>query len=133
MPASPTSTTSRLLAAYPQVLTTGFDSSRSFYCDQLGFSIVYEYGQPAFYALLSRGEARLNLRFVHQHPMDRDLAAAEDVLAAYIPVRGVKELYQELRDRDLHIAQPLTEQPWGARDFVVSDPDHNRLCFAEDI
>ena len=98
MPASPTSITSRLLAAYPQILTTDFDNARSFYCDQLGFSIVYEYGQPAFYALLGRGEARLNLRFVHEHPMDLDLAAAEEVLAAYIPVRGVKELYEEHKD-----------------------------------
>ncbi len=27
-------------------------------------------------------------------------------------------------------AQTLKEQPWGATDFLVRDPDGNLLCFA---
>lgn len=80
---------------------------------------------------MSRGQARLNLRFVHRDPVDRQVAAAEDVLAANVPVIGMKGLDLELRERDVPIVQPLTAQPWGVRDFVVADPDGNRICFAE--
>jgi catechol 2,3-dioxygenase-like lactoylglutathione lyase family enzyme len=126
-----TTTESRLIAAYPQILTTDIEAARAFYVDQLGFTILYEYGKPPFYALVSRDGARLNLRFVHQDLINRDLAAAENVLAAYVPVQGVKDFYLELRERGVRIVQPLTAQPWGVRDVIVADPDGNQLCFAE--
>ncbi|MBE7195533.1 MAG: VOC family protein [Gordonia polyisoprenivorans] len=128
---SSTDNTSRLLAAFPQILTVDFAVSRAFYVERLGFDIVYEYGHPPFYALVERGGARLNLRFVHRDLIDRSLAATEKVLAANVPVIGAKALFLEFRDRSVPIVQPLTTQPWGARDFVISDPDDNRLCFAE--
>ena len=130
-PMQSTTTESRLIAAYPQILTTDMEASRAFYVDQLGFTILYEYGKPPFYALVARDDARLNLRFVHQHLMDRDLAAAENVLAAYVPVQRVKDFYLELRERGVQIIQQLTAQPWGVRDFILADPDGNQLCFAE--
>jgi uncharacterized glyoxalase superfamily protein PhnB len=63
--------------------------------------------------------------------MDRDLAAAENVLAAYVPVQRVKDFYLELRERGVQIVQQLTTQPWGVRDCIVADPDGNQLCFGE--
>jgi uncharacterized glyoxalase superfamily protein PhnB len=51
-------------------------------------------------------------------------------LTANIPVHGVEALYKELRIRGVDLAQPLKEQPWGATDFLVRDPDGNLLCFA---
>lgn len=130
-PMHPTTTEGRLVAAYPQILTTDMAASEAFYVDQLGFTILYEYGKPPFYALVARDDARVNLRFVHQHLTDRDLATAENVLAAYVPVQRVKDFYLELRERGVHIVQQLTTQPWGIRDFIVADPDGNQLCFAE--
>lgn len=127
----PTSTECRLAAAYPQVFTTDLDATRAFYVDQLGFTTVYVYGEPAFYALVRRDGAGLNLRHVDRHPLDRELAAAESLLTANIPVTGVKGLYLEYRDRGVPIAQTLTAQPWGTQDFIVADPDGNLICFAE--
>lgn len=130
---SSTGTESRLTAAHPQIFTTDLQASRAFYIDQLGFTSVYVYGEPAFYAQVRRDGVWLNLRHVDRHPMDRELAAAESLLTASIPVVGVKELYIELRERGVPITQPLTVQPWGAQDFIVTDPDGSLILFSEAI
>jgi uncharacterized glyoxalase superfamily protein PhnB len=54
----------------------------------------------------------------------------EAVLTANILVDGAKALFLELRERGVAFAQTLKEQPWGATDFHVRDPDGNLLCFA---
>ena len=50
--------------------------------------------------------------------------------SANIPVDDVEALFAEFAERGVDITQPLTEQPWGASDFIVRDPDGNLLCFA---
>jgi catechol 2,3-dioxygenase-like lactoylglutathione lyase family enzyme len=119
----------RLLSAYPQALVADVTRAAEFYRDKLGFNVVYLYGAPPFYGLVERDGARINLRHVDapaRHRPDGD----EDVLTANIPVEGAKALFLELQARGVAFAQTLKEQPWGASDFLVRDPDGNLLCFA---
>jgi catechol 2,3-dioxygenase-like lactoylglutathione lyase family enzyme len=119
----------RLFGAYPQALVADVTRAAEFYRDKLGFEVVYLYGAPPFYGLVQRDGARINLRHVQtpaRHRRDGD----EDVLTANIPVEGVKALFLELQARGVELAQTLKEQPWGASDFLVRDPDGNLLCFA---
>ena len=121
----------RLLGAYPQALVADVARAADFYRDTLGFCVVYLYGEPPFYGLVERGDARINLRHVHAPARHRPLDEP-DVLTANIPVREIKALFLELRARGVDLAQTLKEQPWGASDFIVRDPDGNLLCFASD-
>jgi catechol 2,3-dioxygenase-like lactoylglutathione lyase family enzyme len=104
-------------------------SAVAFYREKLGFRVIYLYGEPPFYALVARGGAWINLRHVHAPARYRPEDEA-DVLTANIPVQGIKTLYLELRARGVDFAQTLKEQPWGATDLIVRDPDGNLLCFA---
>lgn len=127
---SPTKSTTRLLAAYPQILTADMRRAVDFYAGMLGFHVVYLYGEPPFYGLVVRDGAGLNLRHVDD-PKRHQAPEAESVLAANIPLHGVKELFLDLEGRGADFAQRLKEQPWGTQDFIVRDPDGNLLCFAE--
>lgn len=130
MPDAPAGdTVPHLLGAYPQILVTDMDRAARFYADMLGFTVAYLYGSPPFYGLVTRDGAALNLRHVDA-PDALRARAAEQVLAANIPMHGVKAFYLALRDRGADFAQPLEEQPWGATDFILRDPDGNLLCFA---
>jgi catechol 2,3-dioxygenase-like lactoylglutathione lyase family enzyme len=122
----------RLVAAYPQALVADVARAADFYRDKLGFRVVYLYGAPPFYGLVERGGARINLRHVDAPARYRP-EAEEDVLTANIPVEGIKALFLELRARGVAFAQTLQEQPWGASDFLVRDPDGNLLCFASAV
>jgi catechol 2,3-dioxygenase-like lactoylglutathione lyase family enzyme len=125
----------RLLVAYPQVLVADVTRAADFYERKLGFSTVYLYGEPPFYGLVTRDGAGLNLRHVDPPIMQQfqSLKEKEIVLAANIPVNGVKELFLQLQDRGVVFAQSLKAQPWGATDFIVRDIDGNLICFASAV
>jgi catechol 2,3-dioxygenase-like lactoylglutathione lyase family enzyme len=131
-PSTPTAAPA-LVAAHPQVFVRDVTASCAFFTERLGFEVAYVYGDPPFYGLVRRGGAALNLRFTAHPVLDRETAKHDSLLAAYIPVNGVKELFLEYQAAGVELVQPLRPQPWGVSDFIVSDPDGNLLCFAEAI
>ena len=124
------SATPRLVAAFPQIFVTDMARAVAFYRDQLGFRVVYLHGEPAFYGLVARDGAEVNLRHVDAPVLDPALRDRETLLSANIPVEAVEALHREFEARSVPFAQPLTRQPWGTLDFIVRDPDGNLLCFA---
>jgi catechol 2,3-dioxygenase-like lactoylglutathione lyase family enzyme len=118
-----------LLGAFPQIFVSDVEVSCRFFVETLGFSLLYKYGDPPFYALVERDYARLNLRFVHAPVLDRH--AEPDLLSASIPVDNVKSLFLEYRAAGAPIHQALKKQPWGLRDFIVRDPHQNLIHFSE--
>jgi uncharacterized glyoxalase superfamily protein PhnB len=49
-------------------------------------------------------------------------------------VEGVEELYKTFRPLGIvHGNAPLTDQPWGDRDFSILDPDGNLVTFFQPI
>jgi len=124
-----TSAKPELRGAYPQLFVADVEASCRFFVEILGFTVQFRYGEPAFYALVERDGARLNLRFVHEPVLDRK--AEPDLLAASIPVENIDALYEEYTAAGAPMHQALKEQPWGLRDFIVRDPDGNLLHFSE--
>ena len=119
----------QMLGALPQLFVADIEVSCRFFVETLGFTLRFKYGQPAFYALVQRDGARLNLRFVHQPVLDKK--AERDLLAASIPVENIKSLYLEYKAAAAPMHQVLKKQPWGSRDFIVRDPDGNLIHFSE--
>lgn len=117
--------------ATPILFTRDVTAAARFYRDLLGFQIDFLHGQPPFYGSVSRGEACLHLRFVHE-PNFVELARSEDsLILATIAVAGVKTLFAEYETRGVDFAQRLTRQAWGGLDFHVRDPDGNVISFVE--
>ena len=119
----------RLACAYPQLHVLDVDRAAKFYVDRLGFTLIYLYGTPAFYGLVERDGAGFNFRHVDAPTMDAALRDRESLISANIPVYGIDALFDELTARDVPMAQALTVQPWGGKDFIVRDPDGNLICF----
>ena len=122
-----------ILAAHPQIFVTDVARAVAFYRDRLGFTCEYLYGEPPFYGALARGGARLNLRHVDALPFDVARRAREDLLAATLVVRNAKALFLAYEAAGLDFHQRYREQPWGAHDFIVADPDGNLVHFASRV
>lgn len=120
-----------LRGAHPQLFVSDVEASCRFFVDKLGFTVCFIYGQPAFYALIQRDSARLNLRYVHAPVLNREVE--NDLLSASIPVGNVNRLYLEYLSVEVPMAQRLKKQPWGAEDFIVRDLDGNLIHFAQSI
>ena len=135
MPNKPKPTSSRALltAAEPQLFVADIKASCDFFTQKLGFAVAFVYGEPPFYAQVARDGARLNLRCVERPVMDAALRQREDLLSASLTVATVdeiKRLFLEFQSAGIAFHQTLRKEPWGARTFIVKDPDGNLLLFA---
>jgi uncharacterized glyoxalase superfamily protein PhnB len=122
-----------ITAAEPQLFVADIGASIDFFVNQLGFVIAFTYGEPPFYAQVRRDGARINLRCVDRPVIDADLRDREELLAASLTVATVAEiktLFLEFQATGVTFFQTLKRQPWGARNFIVKEPDGNLLLFA---
>jgi catechol 2,3-dioxygenase-like lactoylglutathione lyase family enzyme len=117
--------------AEPQIFVTDLARSLSFFTEKLGFGTKFTYGEPPFYAQVARGEAHLNLRWVAQPLVEPSRKCQEDYLAATVCVESIKELFLEYQACEVEFRQTLRTEPWGARTFIIVDPDGNLILFAE--
>lgn len=124
--------TSTLIAAEPQLFVTDMVVALKFYREKLGFTVGFAYGEPPFYAQVLRGGAKLNLRHADALPVDPALAAKHDLLAATIVLDHAKPLFLEYQAAGVDFHQSSRSEPWGARTFIVKDPDGNLIAFAAD-
>jgi catechol 2,3-dioxygenase-like lactoylglutathione lyase family enzyme len=121
------------LGVHPQIFVTDMERAVCFYRDRLGFSVGYLYGNPPYYGLIVRDAARINLRHVDRPPIDTVLRDREHLLAVTIIVRDAKALFVGFKESGLPFHQRYREQPWGAHDFIVPDPDGNLIHFATPV
>jgi uncharacterized glyoxalase superfamily protein PhnB len=103
-------------------------ASLSYYRDQLGFDVTFQYGEPIFYACLCRDEVALHLRAAREP----DWIAGHGSLCIF--VQDVDAMHIELAGRGARIVKPPQDYAYGMRDFDVVDLDSNQLTFgAESI
>jgi len=102
------------------------------YQDKLGFlSNPFPAQEPYVFAILFRDNIEIMLQRVagYQKPDTYD-SRVGGVWDAYIRSVRVKELYEGVKD-DVPILKPLRQQPYGAWEFEVKDPNGYVLVFSE--
>jgi uncharacterized glyoxalase superfamily protein PhnB len=122
-----------ITGAEPQLFVADIERSCEFFGKKLGFSLVFSYGQPPYYAQVARDAARLNLRCVEGPAIDATSRNSHELLSASLTVATadeIKLLFLEFQSAGVAFHQKLKRQPWGARNFIVRDPDGNLLLFA---
>jgi uncharacterized glyoxalase superfamily protein PhnB len=116
-----------------QLFVADIKSSCDFYTNKLGFAVEFIYGDPPFYGQVVRDNARLNLRVVFEPVFVADVRRREHLISASISVataNEIKQLFLSYQAAGVSFHQALKKEPWGARTFVVSDPDENLILFA---
>ena len=122
-----------IVSAEPQLFVANIRRSCEFFREKLGFSLVFSYGKPPYCAEVARGAARLNLRCVERPVIEPTIRDREELLSVSMTVATadeIKLLFLEFQSAGVAFHQTLKKQPWGAKNFVVKDPDGNLLLFA---
>lgn len=133
MPATTSSHSNRsvVLSAEPQLFVTDLEVALRFYVDLLKFQVAFSYGQPAFYAQVFRDNGRLNLRQIEGPVFNDALRTNEqDILSATLTLDDAKPIFLEFQQAGVPFHQALRTEPWGARTFIIEDPDGNLIAFA---
>ena len=108
-------------------------ASAEFFTAKLGFVLDLVYGDPPFYGQVSRDNARLALRHIDEPVFAGDIRQREDLLSASITVGSaveIQQLYFAYQVAGVSFHQELKIEPWGAKTFIVQDPDGNLILFA---
>jgi catechol 2,3-dioxygenase-like lactoylglutathione lyase family enzyme len=120
-------------ATAAQLFVADIKASCNFFTQKLGFSVVFTYGEPPYFAQVKRDKGLLNLRCVEAPLFDPQLRDREIFLSADMGVdtqAEIKQLFLEFRTAGVDFFQTLRKEPWGASTFIVRDPDGNLLLFA---
>ncbi|WP_299396441.1 VOC family protein [Pelagibius sp.] len=126
--------TPTIMAAEPQLFVSDMERACRFYVEKLGFKTGFFYGNPPFHAQVYRDGGRLNLRKVGGPVFDAAFRTKErDALSATLTLDDAKPLFLEFQQAKVPFHQTLKTEPWGARTFIVQDPDGNLICFAGDV
>jgi catechol 2,3-dioxygenase-like lactoylglutathione lyase family enzyme len=116
-----------------QLFVADIQASCDFYTGKLGFTVAFIYGDPPFYGQVTREHARLNLRVVGEPVFAGDIREREHLLSASLTVATsdeIKQLFLSYQAAGVGFRQTLKKEPWGARTFIVLDPDGNLILFA---
>lgn len=101
-----------------------YQRSVKFYRDDIGLAIAREYGAgTVFYA----GQSLIELAG-HGGPPE---GAPPFPGALWLQVRDAYATQSELEDRDVEIARPAKQEPWGLHEMHVTDPDGVTLIFVQ--
>lgn len=122
-----------LFAVEAQLFVSNLSKSCEYYTTKLGFTVVFIYGEPAFYGQVHRDGARLNLRRVCEPVFVGDIREREQLLSAVVTMTSAvehRELFLQYRENGVDLFQTLTDEPWGARTFIVRDLDGNLILFS---
>ena len=132
-PARPVAPRSILHSTEAQLFVADIQASCAFYTDKLGFAVAFVYGDPPFYGQVTRDHARLNLRAVDEPVFAGDIREREQLLSATLTVATraeIEQLFLSYQSVGVPFQQSLQKESWGARTFVVRDPDGNLVLFA---
>jgi catechol 2,3-dioxygenase-like lactoylglutathione lyase family enzyme len=112
----------------PQLRITNAEQSLRFFVEMLGFQIDWEHrfepGFPLFVQLTRQGQTI----FLTEHTGDCQVGGA-----VYFIVPDAARCMSEFEQKGIVPTNPLTNMPWGTQEFVLTDPDGNRLRFASEV
>lgn len=121
----------------PSFWVESVETLRSFYLEQLGFQhmmgIVGKDGQLDF-SIVFRDDAMVMIG----RPQDRVEGASPQYptrrpLELYVYLKDIDAYHAEVSKRGVPIAEPLTTQWWGDRNFAVRDPYGYQIWFGQTV
>jgi catechol 2,3-dioxygenase-like lactoylglutathione lyase family enzyme len=112
----------------PQLRTTNAERSLGFYVNGLGFKVDWEHrfgpGYPLFVQLTRQGQTI----FLTEHAGDCEVGGA-----VYFIIQDAANTLSEFEQNGVPATDPLSNTPWGTSEFLLTDPDVNRLRFASEL
>lgn len=119
----------------PILFVDSVDEEREFYTEKLGFGhtmgIVGKDGEFDL-CTVTLGNARIML-IRPEEKVEGSAPASSRSISIYLEVPDVNAYHQQVKDNGVQVNDPLTEQWWGDRTFMVTDPYGYTLMFYQTV
>ena len=110
----------------PCIGVSNIEESVSFYTSKLGMRKTFENGNPVGFVIMKGDRAELHLSLCHDmKPQIQNVA--------HLKVSDANALFDHLSKSGVRIIKGLRDQQYGLRDFVIADPDGNRIDIGQPL
>ncbi len=123
--------TLRLRSVMPALTTNDLEQSIAWYRDVIGFVVVEEMRREGSLqgAVIQAGQQRFLLAR-DDFQKGRDRAKGAGFRLYCVTAQDIDQLAQGIKQRGGVLEQEPADQPWGARDFSVVDPDGFKISIS---
>ncbi len=124
-------TSTKLTAVMPTMTVNDIQASIAWYRDVMGFSVAreMEHDGQVMGAVVAAGAVQFLLgQDDFAKGKDRPKGVASRLYCIY--EGDIDEFADAIKSRGGTLEQEPTDQPWGARDFAVKDPDGFTISFS---
>ncbi|MER2511386.1 MAG: VOC family protein [Nitrosomonas ureae] len=112
----------------PQLRITSAERSLAFYVGGLGFVVDWQHQFGPGYPLFVQATRSGQTIFLTEHTGDCQVGGA-----VYFIVPDARACYAQFASNGIVATNHPENTPWDTCEFVLTDPDGNRLRFASDI
>lgn len=113
----------KISSAAPVLQVNDVHRAIAFYCDTLGFTKDFLYGDPPNYGGVRKDDTVFHLNEIEENKARCGMGSV------YVFCDEVDSYYAEIKSRGAEVTSPLATYPYGMRDFQIKDPDGNVICF----
>jgi uncharacterized glyoxalase superfamily protein PhnB len=118
-------------SAVPVIATEDVAASVDYFVRKLGFDSDFRWGDPPVYAGVRAGE--VEIYFTHDPATSRAIRERGLAPDLFLWVNDVDDIYARHRANGAEIVEDLAERPWGARQYVVREPNGYHLKIAQAV
>ena len=122
----------KLRAIAPQFVVPDVIKTAEYYRDVLGFKILGYFLDPPVYAIVGRDNVEIHLGKGDTNIAQGNVTRRSGGLDAYIFVRGVDDLFEEFRQRQVDIMEGPIDQIYGQREIMIRDCNGFTIGFGDD-
>lgn len=121
----------RLRAATPSITVNDIEKSRDWYRDVLGFTVGHEHRVDDELRAVELKAGTVGILLGQDDfAKGKDRAKGVGFRIYCTTAQDVDRLAADIQTRGGELDQPPTDQPWGARDFAIVDPDGFKISIS---
>ncbi len=121
----------KIISSSPVLLVKDVIYSANWYKKKCGFEIDSFYGEPACFCILTRDGYYLMLAQCSEDKIVPFWKLVEKTPNAYFWVDDAESLFEEFKSGGAKIDYELCLQPYGVKEFGISDPDGYDISFGQ--
>lgn len=124
----------RIIGSAPVLLVSDVTKAAEYYRDKVGFEINGMWGTPPSFCILERDGYCLMLSCTDDNEAIRPHHKLVDKMwNVYFWVNDADAMFEELKSLGATIDYELCDQPYGCREFGISDVDGYDIGFGQDL
>lgn len=117
----------------PQFAVGDVVKAAEYYRDFLGFTLDGYWLDPPVYAIVKRGSVEVHFGLADdlKNPQRSNQGHRKGGLDVYVRISGIETFYNELKQKNVKIIDPICAQEYGMLEFIIEDCNGFKIAFAQ--